>query len=155
MPVLLVSEGCPASRVRPILVVEDSPDDAEILEDAVQGARLRNPVHFVEDGATAVAYLEGSGIYADRKKYPFPGLVILDINLPKLNGLQVLERIRSSDRTKHLPVVMLTVSNSDEDVLRSYELDTVVYIQKPVTADNLSAVVQSLEQFDIQLVDRR
>ncbi len=138
----------------PILVVEDSPDDADILEDAVQGARLANPVHFVEDGAQAVDYLEGNGEYADREAHPFPGLVILDINLPKLNGLQVLEKIREADATKDLPVVMLTVSNSDEDVLRSYELETVVYIQKPVTADNLAAVVQSLEQFDIQLVPR-
>ncbi len=138
----------------PILVVEDSPDDAEILEDAVEGARLANPVHFVEDGAEAMDYLEGNGKFANRGEFPFPGLVILDINLPKLNGLQVLERIRDGEATRDLPVVMLTVSNSDEDVLRSYELETVVYIQKPVTADNLTAVVQSLEQFDIQLVGR-
>jgi len=138
----------------PILVVEDSPDDAEILEDAVEGARLANPVHFVEDGAEAMDYLEGNGKFANRGEVPFPGLVILDINLPKLNGLQVLERIRDGEATRDLPVVMLTVSNSDEDVLRSYELETVVYIQKPVTADNLTAVVQSLEQFDIQLVGR-
>lgn len=138
----------------PILVVEDSPDDCEILQDAVQGARLANPVHFVEDGAEAIDYLEGNGEFADRVAHPLPGLVILDINLPKLNGLQVLEKIRQNPATRDLPVVMLTVSNSDEDVLRSYELETVVYIQKPVTADNLTAVVQSLEQFDIQLVGR-
>ncbi len=138
----------------PILVVEDSPDDTEILEDAVEGARLANPVYYVENGADAVDYLEGKGDFTDREEFPFPGLVILDINLPKLNGLQVLEKIRENEATRDLPVVMLTVSNSDEDVLRSYELETVVYIQKPVTADNLTAVVQSLEQFDIQLVDR-
>ncbi|MFT7625488.1 MAG: CheY-like chemotaxis protein [Myxococcota bacterium] len=142
-------------RAVPILVVEDSPDDADILEDAVEGARLRNPVRFVEDGAEAVDYLEGNGQYANRDEYPFPGLVILDINLPKLNGLEVLEKIRANPDTRDLPVVMLTVSNSDEDVLRSYELETVVYIQKPVTADNLTAVVQSLQQFDIQLVDKK
>lgn len=138
----------------PILVVEDSPDDCDILADAVEGARLANPVHYVEDGAAAVDYLEGTGDYTDREKHPFPGLVILDINLPKMTGLEVLEYIRKGEKTRDLPVVMLTVSNSDEDVLRSYELETVVYIQKPVTADNLSAVVQSLEQFDIQLVQR-
>ena len=137
----------------PILVVEDSPDDCEILEDAVKSARIANPIHFVEDGADAVDYLEGNGPFADREKYPMPGLVFLDINLPKLNGLQVLERIRAAEETRNLPVVMLTVSNSDEDVLRSYELETVVYIQKPVTPENLTAVVQSLEQFRIQLVD--
>ena len=138
----------------PILVVEDSPDDCEILADAVEGARLANPIYYVEDGADAIDYLEGNGTYSDREQYPYPGLVILDINLPKVNGLQVLERIRSHERLQNLPVVMLTVSNSDEDVLRSYELETVVYIQKPVTSDNLTAVVQSLDQFEIQLVDR-
>lgn len=141
-------------RTVPILVVEDSPDDCDILTDAVHGARLANTIHFVEDGAAAVDYLEGTGDYTDREAHPFPGLVILDINLPKMTGLEVLEHIRKGETTRDLPVVMLTVSNSDEDVLRSYELETVVYIQKPVTADNLSAVVQSLEQFDIQLVQR-
>lgn len=138
----------------PILVVEDSPDDAEILADAVEGARIANPVHYVEDGAAAVEYLEGTGEFTDRTQHPLPGLIILDINLPKMNGLEVLEYIRSNDATRDLPVVMLTVSNSDEDVLRSYELETVVYIQKPVTAENLTAVVHALEQFEIQLVDR-
>ena len=136
-----------------ILVVEDSPDDCEILEDSVKSARIANPIRFVEDGAEAIDYLEGKGRFADRQEYPIPGLIFLDINLPKFNGLQVLERIRANEATRDLPVVMLTVSNSDEDVLRSYELETVVYIQKPVTPENLTAVVQSLEQFQIQLVD--
>lgn len=136
-----------------ILVVEDSPDDCEILEDSVKSARIANPIRFVEDGAEAIDYLDGKGRFADRQEYPIPGLIFLDINLPKFNGLQVLERIRANEATRDLPVVMLTVSNSDEDVLRSYELETVVYIQKPVTPENLTAVVQSLEQFQIQLVD--
>ena len=136
----------------PILVVEDSPDDAEILADAVQVARLANPVHFVEDGAAALEYVRGEGEYADRSRYPAPGLIFLDINLPKVNGLDVLMNLRESPETKDLPVVMLTVSNSDADVLRAYELETVVYIQKPVTADNLTAVAQSLQQFQIALV---
>ena len=144
----------PNYRPVPILVVEDSPDDCEIFQDAVASARIANPVHFVEDGAEALAYLNGDGDFADRRANPLPGLVFLDINLPKLDGLQVLQAIRSAGGTRDLPVVMLTVSNSDEDVLRSYELDTVVYIQKPVTGDNLSAVIQSLEQFEIQLVSR-
>jgi len=73
--------------------------------------------------------------------------------MPKLNGLQVLEGIRANASLETIPVVMLTVSDSDEDILRSYELDTVVYIQKPVTAENLTAVMHSLEQFEIQLVE--
>jgi CheY-like chemotaxis protein len=77
----------------------------------------------------------------------------MDINMPKLNGLQVLQSIREDSKLQSIPVVMLTVSDSDEDILRSYELDTVVYIQKPVTPENLTAVIQSLEQFDIQLVE--
>ncbi|MFT5431456.1 MAG: chemotaxis family two-component system response regulator Rcp1 [Myxococcota bacterium] len=139
----------------PILVVEDSPDDCDILADAVSGARLANAVHFVEDGAEAMEYLSGEGRFADRGSYPLPGLVFLDINLPKYTGLEVLAAIRANDALADLPVVMLTVSNSDEDVLRAYELETVVYIQKPVTADNLRAVMQSLEQFKIQLLGKR
>jgi chemotaxis family two-component system response regulator Rcp1 len=139
----------------PILVVEDSPDDCDILADAVSGARLANPLYFVEDGAEAIEYLAGDGRFADRGSYPLPGLVFLDINLPKRNGLEVLAAIRSNDALAKLPVVMLTVSNSDADVLRAYELETVVYIQKPVTADNLTSVVQSLEQFKIQLLGQR
>ena len=136
----------------PILVVEDSPDDCLILADAISGARLANPVAYVEDGAEAIEYLEGEGRFADRNQYPQPGLVFLDINLPKRNGLEVLAYIRSKPSLADIPVVMLTVSNSDEDVLRAYELETVVYIQKPVTSDNLTAVVQSLEQFKVLLV---
>ena len=138
----------------PILVIEDSPDDCDIFRDAVRGARLANPVLFVEDGAEALDYLRGKGIFANRSMYPSPGLVFLDINLPKVGGLDVLASIRDDAELRDTPVVMLTVSNSDEDVLRSYELETVVYIQKPVTPVNLTSVVQSLEQFHIQLVDR-
>ena len=141
-------------RPVPILVIEDSPDDCDIFRDAVRGSRLANPVLFVEDGAEALDYLRGRGVFADRAQYPSPGLVFLDINLPKVGGLDVLASIRDDASLHDTPVVMLTVSNSDEDVLRSYELETVVYIQKPVTPINLTSVVQSLEQFHIQLVER-
>jgi two-component system response regulator len=137
----------------PILVCEDTPDDCEIFSDAITRARIANPVFFVEDGEEAVAYLTGSGEFADRAVHPLPGLIFMDINMPKLNGLQVLQSIREDSKLQSIPVVMLTVSDSDEDILRSYELDTVVYIQKPVTPENLTAVIQSLEQFDIQLVE--
>jgi CheY-like chemotaxis protein len=136
----------------PILVVEDSPDDCTIFQDAVRMARLTNPIRFLEDGAEAVAYLCGEGEYADRSLHPIPALIFLDINLPKLNGLEVLQKIRTNPDIMGLPVVMLTVSNSDEDVLRSYELGTVVFIQKPVTPENLTSVIQSLQQFEVQLL---
>ncbi|HIA02546.1 MAG TPA: response regulator [Myxococcales bacterium] len=137
----------------PILVCEDTPDDCEIFSDAIKRGRIANPVFFVEDGEEGLAYLNGTGEFADRNKYPLPGLIFMDINMPKLNGLQVLEGIRANASLETIPVVMLTVSDSDEDILRSYELDTVVYIQKPVTAENLTAVMHSLEQFEIQLVE--
>lgn len=148
-------QGTHMMPLRPvtILVVEDSPDDTAILMDAVHAARLVNPVHFVVDGEAALDYVRGHGEYTDRHRHPAPGLVFLDINLPKVNGLDVLKKLREDPATRSLPVVMLTVSNSDEDVLRSYELETVVYIQKPVTADNLSSVVQSLQQFQLALVE--
>ena len=142
----------PHSTLLPILVVEDSPDDCAIFQDAVRVARLSNPIHVVEDGAEAVAYLNGTGEYADRQAHPVPALVFLDINLPKLNGLEVLAALRQNPDTQDLPVVMLTVSNSDEDVLRSYEMGTVVFIQKPVTPDNLTTVIQSLNQFQVQIL---
>jgi two-component system response regulator len=136
----------------PILVVEDSPDDCSIFEDAVNEARLANSLQYVVDGEEAIAYMRGDGKFEDRETYPLPGLVFLDINLPKVDGLDVLEEIRSMPEFEDLPVIMLTVSNSDDDVLRSYELGTIVFIQKPVTAENLTTVIQSLGQFQVQFV---
>lgn len=143
-----------AARPVTILVVEDSPDDCDIFRDAVQAARLANPVEFVEDGAEALDYLRGRGPYADRERHPRPGLVFLDINLPRVNGLDVLAAVRDDPGLRGLPVVVLTVSGSDEDVLRSYELDSMVFIQKPVSSLNLSAVIQSLDRLHVQVVDR-
>ena len=137
----------------PILVCEDTPDDCEIFAAAASQARLANPIHYVENGEEALAYLRGEGEFSDRNQHPAPGLIFMDINMPKINGLEVLEAIRGEENLRDMSVVMLTVSNSDEDVLRSYELDTVVYIQKPVTPENLTAVIQSLDQFEIQIVE--
>jgi len=137
----------------PILVCEDTPDDCEIFSDSLKRGRIANPVFFVENGEEALAYLRGEGDFSERAKHPLPGLIFMDINMPKLNGLEVLAAIRESEALQTIPVVMLTVSDSDEDILRSYELDTVVYIQKPVTPENLTAVMHSLEQFEIQMVE--
>jgi two-component system response regulator len=127
-----------------ILVVEDSPDDYTIFEFAVQQSGIENPIYHVEDGATALDWIFGVGKYEDRDLYPEPGLVFLDINLPKVNGLQVLAEMRMDKKLQALPAVMLTVSDSDHDVFRSYELDSMVYVRKPVTADNLVSICKAL-----------
>ena len=136
-----------------ILVVEDSPDDYTIFEFAIERSGILNPVYHVEDGAEALDWIFGRGIYSDRNLYPEPGLVFLDINLPKVNGLEVLAEMRKDPALSHLPTVMLTVSDSDRDITQSYALESVVYVRKPVTADNLTSICGSLPNLEMTWAD--
>ena len=123
-----------------ILVVEDNPDDFTIFEFALRGAQIQNPVVHVEDGAAALDYMFARGKYSDRATYPIPGILFLDINLPKVNGIKVLETLRGTREFSSIPVVMVTVSDSSQDVLRSYESGSSLFVQKPVVPENLIAL---------------
>lgn len=115
-----------------ILLVEDNPDDVELTRIAFAEAKIANPLAVVGDGAEALDYLFARGRYADRSADDLPAIVLLDLNLPKIDGREVLQTIRAHDRTRSLPVVVLTTSAEPFDVEASYALGVNSYIQKPV-----------------------
>lgn len=117
---------------KPILLVEDNPDDVELTRIAFAEAKIANPLVVVGDGAEAIDFLFARGQYADRAGAPLPSIVLLDLNLPKVDGREVLQTIRANEKTRSLPVVVLTTSAEPFDVEASYALGVNSYIQKPV-----------------------
>ncbi|MBB3048111.1 hypothetical protein FHR99_002377 [Litorivivens lipolytica] len=131
---------------RPILIVEDDPDDEMLMRRAFKKINIANPIDVVNDGEEALHYLFRTGPFQDRTT-PAPQVVLLDINLPKFDGLQVLSRIRENEATKMQPVVMLTSSDEQEDLLRSYELAANSYVRKPVDFDQFAQSVTNIGLF--------
>ena len=129
---------------RLILLVEDNDDDVELTLRALRRNRVANRVDVVRDGAEALEYLFGTGSYAGRDVRDTPNLVLLDLKLPKVGGLEVLERLRSDPRTRRLPVVVLTSSNVESDLARSYDLGANSYIRKPVDFTQFMEAVNQL-----------
>lgn len=127
-----------------ILLVEDSPDDVELTRRALQKNNIRNPLIVVPDGAAALDFLFCEGEYADRAAEELPHLVLLDLQLPKLGGLEVLKRIRADRRTALLPVVILTSSAEERDLVDGYRLGANSYIRKPVDFDQFIEAVREL-----------
>lgn len=124
-----------------ILLVEDSPADVELTLRALRGGQLVNPVHVVGDGAEALDFLEGRGAYSERAALPLPRLILLDLKLPKVSGLEVLERVKGDARTRSTPVVVLTSSREEPDIARAYALGVNSYVVKPVEFDRFAAAV--------------
>jgi two-component system response regulator len=129
---------------RLILLVEDNDDDVELTLRALRRNRVANRVDVVRDGAEALDYLFATGSYAGRDIRDTPNLVLLDLKLPKVGGLEVLERLRSDPRTRRLPVVILTSSNVESDLARSYDLGANSYIRKPVDFTQFMEAVNQL-----------
>jgi two-component system, response regulator len=127
-----------------ILLVEDNPDDVELTLRAFNRSNIFNKVIVAKDGMEALDYLFGKGSYKEREIKDLPILIMLDLNLPKMNGLEVLKTIRQNELTKLLPVVILTSSNQDEDVTASYELGANSYIRKPVNFNDFIEAVKVL-----------
>jgi two-component system, response regulator len=124
-----------------ILLVEDNPHDAELTLRALRKRRLANSVLHVKDGEEAIHWLFGIGSYADRDTNHKPKLVLLDLKLPKIDGLEVLRQLRAREQTKLIPVVILTSSREEQDVVESYKFGVNSYIVKPVNFDNFSEAV--------------
>ena len=129
---------------RLILLVEDNDDDVELTLRALRRNRVANRVDVVRDGAEALEYLFSTGSYAGRDVRDAPNLVLLDLKLPKVGGLEVLERLRADARTRRLPVVILTSSNVESDLARSYDLGANSYIRKPVDFTQFMEAVNQL-----------
>src|SRR6185295_12836819 len=132
-----------------ILLVEDSPTDILMTQEAFDQAGLLNHLHVVEDGAAAMAFLYQQGQYATA---PRPDLILLDLNLPKKNGQEVLAELKADESLKRIPVIILTTSEADEDVLKSYNLHANCYIAKPVGFTNFLEAVSAIEHFWFSIV---
>ncbi len=131
----------------PILLVEDSPDDALLIQRAFRKANLANSLQLVRDGEAAVAYLKGDPPFSDRSQFPLPVLMLLDLKLPRRSGLEVLEWVRRDGPLKRLPVVVLTSSRESVDVNRAYDLGVNSYLTKPVGFDALLEMVKSVNLY--------
>ena len=127
-----------------ILLVEDNPNDVELTLRALKKNNLANRVHVVKDGSEALDYVFATGAYADREIGNGPKVVLLDLKLPKVDGMEVLKRIKGDERTKKIPVVVLTSSQEEQDVVKSYKLGANSYIVKPVDFERFTKSVQEL-----------
>lgn len=127
-----------------ILLVEDNPDDVELTLQALADHRLTNRIQVVRDGAEALDFLFGTGAHADRREAAQPKVVLLDLKLPKVDGLEVLRRVKSDPQTRMLPVVVLTSSREERDIVESYKLGVNSYIVKPVDFEQFVQAVRDL-----------
>jgi two-component system, chemotaxis family, response regulator Rcp1 len=132
-----------------ILLVEDSPADVDLTREALEDARVHNNLNVVNDGVEALAFLRREGAYAAA---PRPDLILLDLNLPKKDGREVLAEIKTDPVLRRIPVVILTTSQAEQDILKSYDLHANCYISKPVDLDAFVEVVRSIEGFWLAIV---
>ena len=139
----------PAGTPINVLLVEDDPGDELMTREAFEDNKIGNTLHVVRDGEEALDFLYRRAAYADA---PRPDLILLDLNLPKYDGRQVLEKIKSDPALSHIPVVVLTTSAAEEDILRSYKLHANAYVTKPVDLDQFIAAVRQIDDFFVQVV---
>jgi CheY-like chemotaxis protein len=136
-----------------ILMADDDPDDRLLTADALKEARLINDIRFVENGVELLEYLRRQGKFAAPADAPRPGLILLDLNMPKMDGRTVLKELKNDAELRSIPVVILTTSKDDEDVYRSYDLGVNSYIVKPVTFEALVDILQTLEKYWFEIVE--
>jgi CheY-like chemotaxis protein len=133
-----------------ILLVEDNEGDVGLIEEVFEEAKIRNNLHVAEDGEEAMLYLHGEGKFSGS---PRPDIILLDLNLPKKDGREVLREIKEDNNLKNIPVVVLTTSRAERDILRSYDLHANAYVTKPLDFDQLIKVVKSIENFWLEVVN--
>jgi CheY-like chemotaxis protein len=141
----------PKSDLTPIeiLMVEDSAGDAELMLDFLEQSKMKNRIHWVTDGEAAMAFLRRVGEYAGK---PVPDLILLDLNLPKKDGREVLTEVKGDPKLAHIPVVILTSSKSEADIVKSYRLQANCYITKPVDLEQFGKVVRAIDDFWLSVV---
>jgi len=132
-----------------ILLVEDNPGDARLALESFKESKIRNALHWVQDGVEALAFMRRQGRYTNE---PRPDVILLDLNMPKMDGRRVLAEIKSDDDLKRIPVVILTISKSEEDILKTYNLHANCYITKPLDLDQFMKVIRSIEDFWLTIV---
>jgi CheY-like chemotaxis protein len=132
-----------------ILLVEDNPGDVRLVMEALKDCKIHNILDAVEDGADALAYLRKEGVYAN---VAAPDLILLDFDLPTMSGKEVLEQVKLDKTLRLIPIIVLTVSQSEQDVLRAYDLQANAYITKPIDLDQFIAIIRSIENFWFTIV---
>lgn len=140
-------------RAITILIADDDPEDRMLAEEALRESRLANDLRFVEDGEELMEYLRQHGRYAEPGCAPRPGLVLLDLNMPRMDGREALQRIMSDPELCRIPVVILTTSKAEEDLYRSYDLGVHSFITKPIRFESLVTIMRVLEQYWFELVE--
>lgn len=136
-----------------ILMADDDADDRLLAMEAMHESRVLNELHFVEDGVQLLNYLRGKDFYSDRALYPMPGLILLDLNMPKKDGREALAEIKADPRLRRIPVVILTTSKAEADMVKGYDLGAASYITKPVTFDALVELMRTLGKYWVEFVE--
>jgi CheY-like chemotaxis protein len=136
-----------------ILMADDDPDDRELTRDALVESRLANELHFVEDGVALLDYLHRRGAYSRPGSAPRPGVILLDLNMPRMDGREALREIKADPELRNIPVVVLTTSKAEEDIAQSYDMGANSFISKPVTFQGLVEVVRSLGKYWFDIVE--
>lgn len=137
------------ARPAEVLLVEDSPGDVRLTREALREGKVRNNLNVVPDGVEAMAYLRREGQYANATR---PDIVLLDLNMPRKDGREVLAEMKADDALKRIPVVILTTSEAEQDILRTYDLHANCYLTKPVDLDQFISIVKSVEDFWLTIV---
>ncbi|NMM40013.1 response regulator [Pseudoalteromonas arctica] len=145
----------PFSKVKPItiLMADDDEDDRLLAQDALAESRVLNELYFVEDGVELLEYLERKGKFEDKSSSPRPGLILLDLNMPRMDGREALQAIKGNPNLKGIPVVILTTSKQEEDMVKGYDLGAASYITKPVTFDGLVELMKTLGKYWVEFVE--
>ena len=143
----------PTRRPITILMADDDADDRQMTKEAFEESHLTNDLRFVEDGVELMDYLQRRGKYSDPASSPLPGLILLDLNMPKKDGREALQELKADPRLKAIRIVVLTTSKAEEDIVRTYNLSAASYITKPVTFAALIDVVQTLGKYWLEIVE--
>ena len=136
-----------------ILMADDDADDRMLTKEALEESRVMNDLYFVEDGEELMDYLYGRGNYAAPAKAPRPGLILLDLNMPRKDGREALREIKADPNLRRIPIVIMTTSKAEEDIYRSYDLGANSFITKPVTFERLVELMRALGQYWIEFVE--
>ncbi len=140
---------------RPVIILyaEDDPEDRMLVEDAMEEGRLANELHFVEDGEELMDYLHRRGKYTELSNRPLPGLILLDLNMPKKDGREALGEIKADPNLRRIPIVVLTTSKAEEDILSSYDLGVSGFVIKPVTFESLVSILKTVTKYWFEIVE--
>jgi CheY-like chemotaxis protein len=136
-----------------ILMADDDEDDRMLAEDALREGRVLNELHCVEDGVELLNYLRRKGKYGDKTVSPRPGLILLDLNMPRMDGREALQQLKADPALRSIPIVILTTSIQEEDMVKGYDLGAASYITKPVTFEGLVALMRALGNYWVEFVE--